>query len=298
MNSQSIKAGCAAMMNIRIERRSLASVSANASQPAPVSQTFAAAGPAFYVSATLAFLASVAFTIYLCGSMSGGMPMPGGWTMSMAWMRMPGRSWLGSEVSSITMWVAMMMAMMLPSLVPMLLGYRRSINPPGTALCSRMTMLVSAGYFFMWALIGLVVYPLGVVMTDAAMRWPALARGVPVATGIVLVLAGWLQLTAWKARQLERCRSAPACNQKVSPDAWSACQHGLYLGMRCILCCISLMLVLFVSGVLDLSAMAVVTGAITLERMAPWPRRVARITGVSILAVGMFRITGALWGAT
>ena len=71
--------------------------------------------------------ASTAVTIAWCTSMSatGGMPMPGGWTMSMAWMRMPGQRWLGVALSFLGMWVAMMVAMMLPSLVPMLLRYRR-----------------------------------------------------------------------------------------------------------------------------------------------------------------------------
>jgi hypothetical protein len=36
-----------------------------------------------------------------------GMPMPGGWTMSMAWMRMPGQTWLGAATSFLGMWVVM-----------------------------------------------------------------------------------------------------------------------------------------------------------------------------------------------
>ena len=48
------------------------------------------------------FAASAAVTIVWCASMSamGEMPMPGGWTMSMAWMRMPGQTWTGE-----TRWV-------------------------------------------------------------------------------------------------------------------------------------------------------------------------------------------------
>ena len=63
--------------------------------------------------------------------------MPGGWTMSMAWMRMPGQTWLGFAASFLGMWVAMMVAMMLPSLVPMLWRYRASSAPPGEALAQR-----------------------------------------------------------------------------------------------------------------------------------------------------------------
>src|SRR5262245_30774062 len=79
----------------------------------------------FAVCAVL-FVASATLTIILCLPMSAmGMPMPGGWTMSMAWMRMPGQTWLDASASFLWMWVVMMVAMMLPSLVPMLLQYRR-----------------------------------------------------------------------------------------------------------------------------------------------------------------------------
>jgi predicted metal-binding membrane protein len=57
------------------------------------------------------------------------MPMPGGWTMSIAWMRMPGQTWPGAVASFLGMWVVMMVAMMLPSLVPMLWRYRQTLIP-------------------------------------------------------------------------------------------------------------------------------------------------------------------------
>src|SRR5262249_5161759 len=63
-----------------------------------------------------------AVTVAWCGSMSamGEMPMPGGWTMSMAWMPACGQTWPGAAASFIGMWAVMMVAMMLPSLVPIL----------------------------------------------------------------------------------------------------------------------------------------------------------------------------------
>src|SRR3989442_3929962 len=84
------------------------------------------------VSALL-FAASAAVTIVWCASMSamGGMLMPGGWTMPMAWMRMPGQTWPGAAASFLGMWVVMMVAMMLPSLVPMLRRYRQAFAGTG-----------------------------------------------------------------------------------------------------------------------------------------------------------------------
>jgi predicted metal-binding membrane protein len=81
-----------------------------------------AAQRAFFGLSALLFAASVAVTTVWCASMSamGAMPMPGGWTMSMTWMRTPGQTSLGAAASFIGMWLAMMTAMMLPSFVPML----------------------------------------------------------------------------------------------------------------------------------------------------------------------------------
>src|SRR4051812_24550748 len=85
-----------------------------------------ASGRAFFGVAALLFTASAALTIVWCTSMPAmaGMRMPGGWTMSMAWMRMPGQTWAGAASSFVVMWAAMMVAMMLPSLLPTLWRYR------------------------------------------------------------------------------------------------------------------------------------------------------------------------------
>ena len=90
---------------------------------------------AFFGVSALLFAVSATVTIVWCGSMSamGGMPMPGGWTMSMAWMRMPGQTWPGAAASFLGMWVVMMVAMMLSSLVPMLWRYRQAVGLQFTA---------------------------------------------------------------------------------------------------------------------------------------------------------------------
>src|SRR5262245_29795281 len=108
--------------------------------------------------------------------MDGGMPMPGGWTMSMAWMRMPGQSWPAAAATFLGMWLVMMAAMMLPSLVSMLASYRRGLRERGASGLAAATLLVSAGYFGVWAGFGAAVYPLGVALAAAEMRSPALAE--------------------------------------------------------------------------------------------------------------------------
>jgi predicted metal-binding membrane protein len=250
---------------------------------------------AFFAVSALLFAASAAITIVWCTSMSamGEMPMSGGWTMSMAWMGMPGQTWLVATASFLGMWVVMMVAMMLPSLIPMLRRYRQAVGGTGEARLGRLTALVGAGYFFVWTVFGLATFPLGVALAAIEMHQPALARAAPFAAGVVVLIAGFLQFTAWKARHLASCRVAPGRGCTLPPDAGTAWRHGLRLGLHCSLCCAGLMAILLVVGVMNLGAMAVVAAVITIERLAPAGNRVPRAIGVVVVATGLFLIVRA-----
>jgi predicted metal-binding membrane protein len=250
---------------------------------------------AFLGVSALLFAASAAVTIVWCTSMSamGGMPMPGGWTMSMVWMQMPGQTWPDAAASFLGMWVVMMVAMMLPSLVPMLRHYRQAVGREDEARLGPLTAIAGAGYFFVWTVFGMAVFPLGAALAAIEMQQPALARAVPIATGVVVLIAGALQFSAWKAHHLAGCREAPGRGRTLPADAGTAWRHGLSLGRHCGYCCTGLMAILLVIGVMDLRAMAVVTAAITVERLAPAGERVARTIGAIVVVAGLFLIARA-----
>ena len=243
---------------------------------------------------SLLFVASVAATVFWGTSMSAmsGMPMPGGWTMSMAWMRMPGQTWTFTAASFLGMWAVMMVAMMLPSLVPMLHRYRESVGITGARL-GWLTALVGTGYFFVWFLIGVAAFPLGVAVAEMEMRQPVLARAVPIAAGVVILLAGAYQFSAWKARYLACCRYESAQLGQLRSDLGTAWRHGIRIGLHCSSCCGNLILMLLAIGIMDLRAMAVVTAAITVDRLAPAGERVARAIGVAIVGAGCVLIARA-----
>ena len=254
-----------------------------------------AAHRAFFGVSALLFAGSAAATTVWCGSMSaqGEMPMPGGWSMSMAWMRMPGQTWPGAVVSFLGMWVVMMASMMLPSLVPMLWRYREAVSRTGETRLGGLTALVAVGYFLVWTAFGMAAFPLGVALAEVEMQHPALARGVPIGVGLVVLIAGALQLTAWKARHLACCREAPGPDRMLPADAGTAWRHGLRLGLHCSYSCAGLTAILLVIGVMDLRAMAVVAAAITLERLAPAGERVARAIGAVVVGAGLYLIARA-----
>jgi predicted metal-binding membrane protein len=252
---------------------------------------------AFWGVSALLFAASAAGTIGWCASMSRSamaeMSMPGGWTMSMAWMRMPGQTWPDAAASFLGMWVVMMVAMMLPSLLPMLRRYRAAVGSAGQSRLGRLTVLVGVAYFFVWTLFGMAAFPLGVALAALEMQQPPLARAVPFAVAAVVLLAGLLQLTPWKARQLACCRESPGCGRTLPVHAGTAWRHGLRLGIHCSRCCAGLMAILLVIGVMDLRAMVVVAAAITVERLAPTGERIARGTGAVFVGAGVFLVARA-----
>jgi predicted metal-binding membrane protein len=221
------------------------------------------------------------------------MTMPDALTMSMPWMRMPGQTWPGAAATFLGMWIVMMVAMMLPSLAPMLWRYRRAVERAGEIRVGRLVTLVGAGYFFVWTVFGMAVFPLGVALTMVRMQYPIVARSVPIAVGVVILMAGSLQFTTWKARHLAYCADAPGPGRTLAVGMRAAWRHGLLLGVHCGQCCVGLMAILLVIGVMDLRAMVVLAAAITVERLARSGQRVARITGAVVVATGTLLIIGA-----
>ena len=250
----------------------------------------------FFGVSMLLFVASALITIAWSTSMSamGEMLMPGDWSMSMTWMRMPGQTWPGAAASFLGMWVVMMLAMMLPSLVPVLWNYRKAVSGANERHPGWRTSLVGAGYFFVWAVFGVAIFPLGVALAAVAMRQPAISRGVPLATGVVILIAGALQFTAWKGRQLACCRDESTRCIAPPASAESALRHGVQLGLRCGPCCANLMVILLAAGVMNLGAMTVVTAAITVERLAPAGEQTARAIGVIVVGAALLLITRAV----
>ena len=250
---------------------------------------------AFFGVSALLFAISAAVTVVWCASMQamGGMPMPGGWTMAMAWMRMPGESWPGAAASFLGMWTTMMVAMMLPSLVPMLWRYRQRLRGGGEKRIGLLAAVAAVAYFVVWSAIGLAVYPLGATLATIEMRQAALAPAVPIATGIVVLMAGMFQFSGQKTRALAACQQPLGRGRVLPATVGTAWRDGLHLGLRCLSSCAGLMAILVVLGVMDVRVMAVVTAAITLERVASAPARAARIVGAVTIGAGALVIVRA-----
>ena len=248
----------------------------------------------------LLFIASATVTAIACISMSamGDTPMPGGWSMSMTWSRVCGQTWPRAAASFLGMWIVMMVAMMLPSLAPMLWRYHETVGRLGHSRAGRLTACAGIGYFVVWAALGAAAFPPGAAFAALAMQWPAFARSVPMAIGAVVLIAGMLQFSAWKARHLACCRETLHCvveqgRASAPADIAHAWRLGLRHGLHCACCCAGSAAVLLAAGMMDLRVMAAVTAAITAERLAPNGERVARVIGAIVVAIGLSMLARA-----
>ena len=203
-------------------------------------------------------------------------------------MMMPGGgpAWPGAATSFLEMWVAMMAAMMLPSLLPALWRYRRAVDSRGVTRSLGLTAQAALGYLSVWTTLGVAVFPVSVALSRVELR--------PIVAGVVVLAAGAVQLTAWKAHHLACFRMAPAHGAASLGIPGAAWRYGLRLGMHCSVSCAGPTAALLVVGVMDPRAMAVATAAVTAERLAPAGERVARAIGAIAIVAGSLLIARAV----
>ena len=231
----------------------------------------------FIAVCALAFVTSVTATVHFCRTMGGGMKMPGGWTMSMMWMQMPGRTWFGSAVEFSVIWLAMMV----PSALPTFLRTGRQ----WASLC-----YMAIGYFAIWLAIGVGIYLLGVVFAAFTMRSESLSRAVPWFLSSSLIAAGVFQFTRWKMIHLSRCRSQFGCAFSCAQQKTSF-RLGCAQGLACCVCCISPMAILLALGMMNLFLMIGVAIVIAAEKILSRPEIVARVVGVAAIVLGFAEFT-------
>ena len=188
----------------------------------------------------------------------------------------------------LAIWVIMMMAMMFPAAAPMILTFHKvqaGKRQRGEVFVS--TWIFVAAYLFLWGLSGVAAYA-GAFAAEAFAAHAALspataARG----GGIVLVAAGFYQLTPLKDLCLSKCRT-PITFIMTSwrEGSVGALRMGLLHGAYCLGCCWLLFVILFPLGIMNIAAMAVITLVIFAEKTLPWGRAAARATAAALITYG------------
>lgn len=246
----------------------------------------------FVVLAALLFAASTTATALRFTSMAAmsGTPMPGGWTLSAAWLPLCGRTWLQTAAAFASMWATMTPAMMLPALAPMLWRERATLT-----IHSGWLIILSGGaYLSVWLFAGMLLFPVGAALASLAIRVPSIARAAPLSAGLVVMAAGVFQCTSWKAKRLQSCHSIRACHVVPTDNASAALRTGMRFAVQCVSCCSNWMAVLLATGVMDREATLIVSAAIAIERAAASRVPLVRLVGMTSIAAGAALIAHAI----
>jgi len=241
----------------------------------------ASARPTTFIGiCVLLFVMGVSVIVYSYHSMAGEMEMPGGWTMTMMWMRMPGQTWSASGLSFLFMWLPMMVAMMLPSALPMFLRTKRG----WISLC-----YMACGYFIIWLAAGILIYIPGVAVGELTMQSESFSRVVPFLLSAWLIVAGVIQFTRWKMTRLMRCRSQFGCATSCLRKETSF-RLGCKQGAACCICCIAPMTIQLALGIMNSFVMIAVAFIIAAEKLFPRPKITACLVGIAAIVAGITTI--------
>lgn len=181
-------------------------------------------------------------------------------------------------------WAVMTVAMMVPATLPVLLLHRLQASRLGAGPLP--TFVFLAGYLLVWSAAGLAALAIQAAVARLASE---MGTAVPAVGWLVLVLAGFYQLTPLKAACLKACRNPLTVLFDIGPEASLAQQ--LVVGIKhagwCLACCWSLMAVLLLVSFMNLTWMAIVTIIFLLEKNHPRGPAVARGAGVLLVLLGL-----------
>ncbi len=200
-------------------------------------------------------------------------------------------AWTALDLSMLfVMWAVMMVAMMTPTVAPMVLTFalisRKRAERDEPIVPTGMFLL---GYLVVWTLFSALATGAQAALHSAALLSPRMVSTSPIFGGAILILAGIFQWTPLKNVCLTHCRT-PLSFLMTSwcEGHWGALVMGLKHGTFCLVCCWFLMLLLFVTGVMNLLWVAIITGFVVFEKAGPAPRLTGRIVGVLLTGWGLW----------
>ncbi|MEO6359963.1 MAG: DUF2182 domain-containing protein [Sphingomicrobium sp.] len=186
--------------------------------------------------------------------------------------------------STVLMWWLMMGAMMLPSAAPAVMLYaqvRRRQIAGGSNIPASWTFL--GGYMLVW-----LAFSIAAAVVQLWLAGPDMRIGGARLAAAILIAVGVYQWSPVKSACLRHCRSPAqffARHWRAGPVG--AVRLGLLHGTYCVGCCWLLMALLFAGGVMNLALIALLTVAVSAEKLLPNGALIARISGTALIASGI-----------
>ena len=197
--------------------------------------------------------------------------------------------WTATQLASaFIMWSAMVFAMMLPSAAPMISTYMdiaETAREKSIPAVSPWTLI--AGYVAAWLLFSIAATALqgwllahALLSAEETLSHPTMAAG-------VLIGAGLYQFLPIKHACLSKCASPmPFFLANWSDQVAGVFRIGFMQGVYCVGCCWALMLVMFVTGLMNLFWMAVIGIVMILEKTVAEPKPWSYGAGALLLISG------------
>lgn len=193
----------------------------------------------------------------------------------------------------LVMWWIMMIAMMVPSAAPMILLYAqvyRHGQKQRTSLPIAPTAAFAGGYLLAW-----LAFSIMATLLHWALEQSGIVNRMTMGStrdwfsGSFLVAAGLYQFSPLKELCLSRCRSPAAfLTAHWRKSRSGAMRMGVEHGVYCVGCCWSLMLLLFVGGVMNLVWIAGLAIVVLLEKLHRFGRWIARGAGCLMVLGGAY----------
>jgi predicted metal-binding membrane protein len=200
----------------------------------------------------------------------------------------------GALALTFVMWTVMMAGMMLPSAAPAILLYGAMVRKNlarGTALPAVWTF--ASGYLLVWTAFSAAATGLQTLLEQASLMTPTMSLASGRLSALALIAAGVYQFTPLKQVCLSKCSNPVeffVTRWRAGPGG--AFRMGLAHGAYCLGCCWVLMLLLFVTGVMNLAWVALIAAFVFAEKLLRAGRLLSRTAGAALVLAGVWVLAG------
>lgn len=192
---------------------------------------------------------------------------------------------------TLSMWVLMMIGMMTPSVFPFLrtlagLARRRTHGNPFLLMAT-----FFFGYCLVWTAFSAIAAAAQIALQASLLLSPVSMSLAPAEGGALMIAVGGYQWTSAKDACLRNCRSPLGFFiSEWRERALGAWIMGIHHGVFCLGCCLLVMFLPFVAGVMNLTWMVGITIFVLLEKTLPGGKIVARVGGIWFALYGAWVI--------
>ena len=167
------------------------------------------------------------------------------------------------------MWLVMMVAMMTPSVTPLVLTFatinrqRKQQDHPFVNAA-----YLIAGYFLVWAVFSLAATALQWSLQQVALLNPDMKTTSKILGSVILITTGIFQFTPLKQTCLRHCRTPlDFVLRHWKEGKGGALKMGIENGFYCLGCCWMIMILLFVTGIMNLLWVAIIAAFVLVEKL-------------------------------